>query len=639
MKKYTIASKYRSPLAAAVGLALLSSAAMAAAPPTIVGKPDAASRVNFEVALPLRNSEQLDQLLAALHDPANPQYHHWLTPAQFASRFGPEKATIDSVAAALTARGFSVQTHTRSLHVTGPAALVESTLGTHLQLAHTDTNARGTRIVSDSALSLPSELKAAGATVMSFGRNESHVMSHEVGKVNPLNRYGQDGGYYYDDLKQAYGYPSWETMVTVNGKTQRLDGTGATIGVLMSSDYLPSDVSAIFDNENWTQTTGLPDPTLYADVTIDGGGGIFGGAFAEVSIDTQSEITGAPGAHVILYDIPDLSDGSIFAGYVTAIESNQVDVLSASFGGCELDYFPQYNDGVDYRGILIAYDELYKQGNALGMTFLASSGDSAGLECPTPGYFSGATGKFIAGVEEPASDPHVTAVGGTNLVTTYIPGSLDSQYATENAWSDPEIGYDPYGIGANVYGGVWGAGGGESKMWTAPSYQSQVTTTFAGRAVPDIGMQVGGCPGGISILNKQSGFCDGENNPADGDGNTDRSYGVFAVAVGQGGGFYGYIGTSLSSPSFAGVLALLVEQNGRVGNVNGYLYGLAAQQAKSGKPAEFLHTGIPGFNGVVQSNVSATYNVSTGVGTPIVNRLIGDASAAQAGTPQSLSNP
>jgi subtilase family serine protease len=634
MKKNTI-------LAAAVGCALLSSAAMAAAPLTIVGKPDAASQVNFEVALPLRNADQLDNLLAALHDPANPQYHHWLTPAQFAVRFGPDKATMDRVVAALSARGFSVQTHTRSLHVSGPVALVESTLGTHLQLAHTDTNARGTRVVSDSALSLPSELKAAGATVMSFGRNEAHVMSHRVpAQAGPLNRNGQDGGYWYDDLKQAYEYPSWQTMVTVNGHPQRLDGTGATIGVLMSSDYLPSDVSAVFDSENWTETTGLPDPTLYADVTIDGGGGIFGGAFAEVSIDTQSEITGAPGAHVILYDIPDLSDGSIFAGYVTAIESNEVDVLNASFGGCELGYFPAYNNGVDYRGILIAYDELFKQGNALGMTFLASSGDSAGLECPTPNYFlDGTSGKFIAGVESPASDPHVTAVGGTNLVTTYIPGSLDSAYATENAWSDPEIGYDPYGIGANVYGGVWGAGGGESEMWPAPSYQSQVTTTFIGRAVPDIGMQVGGCPGGISKLNPQTGFCDGGNNPADGDGNTDRSYGIFAVAVGQGGGFFGYIGTSLSSPSFAGVLALLIEQHGRVGNVNQYLYGLAAQQAKSGTPAEFLHTGIPGFNGVVQSNVSATYNVSTGVGTPIVKRLVGAGSAASAGTPQSLSNP
>jgi subtilase family serine protease len=233
----------------------------------------------------------------------------------------------------------------------------------------------------------------------------------------------------------------------------------------------------------------------------------------------------------------------------------------------------------------------------------------------------------------------MTAVGGTNLVTTYIPGSLDSQYATENAWSDPEIPYDPYGFGANVYGGVWGAGGGVSRMWPAPSYQSLVTTTYTGRALPDIGMQVGGCPGGISKLNKKSGFCDGGNNPADGDGNTDRSYGIFAVALGQGGGFFGYIGTSLSSPSFAGVLALLIEQNGRQGNVNHYLYEIAAQQAKSGKPAEFLHTEIPGFNGVIQSNVSATYNVSTGIGTPIVKALVGAAAAAPAGTPQSLSNP
>ncbi|MGA7051281.1 MAG: protease pro-enzyme activation domain-containing protein, partial [Mycobacterium sp.] len=575
------------------------------------------------------------------HDPASPQYHHWLTPAQFGARFGADSATISRVAKALSARGFSVQTHTRSLHVSGPVALVESTLGTHLQLALTDSNASHTRVISDTALSLPPELQAAGATVMSFGPMEAHVMSQQVtpAHAGPLNRYSQDGGYWFDDLKQAYEYPSWETMVTVNGKTQRLDGTGATIGVLMSSDYLPSDVAAVFDNENWSEITGQPDPSLYADVTINGGGGLYGGAFAEVSIDTQSEITGAPGAHVILYDIPDLSDGNIFAGYVTAIESNEVDVLSASFGGCELQYFPSYNDGVDYRGILRAYDELFMQGNAQGITFLASSGDSAGKGCPTPAYFTGAPGVFVAGVEDPADDPNVTAVGGTNLVTTYIAGSLDSQYATENAWSDPEIPYDPYGIGANVSGGVWGAGGGVSKMWPAPSYQSLVTTTYTGRAVPDIGMQVGGCPGGISKLNKKTGYCDGGDNPNDGNGNTDRSYGIFAIAVGNGGGFYGYIGTSLSSPEFASALALLVEQNGRMGNVNTYLYRLAAQQAKDGKPAQFLHTQIPGFNGLIQSNVSPTYSVSTGIGTPIVKTLVGAASASPAGTPQTLSNP
>jgi subtilase family serine protease len=407
----------------------------------------------------------------------------------------------------------------------------------------------------------------------------------------------------------------------------------------MSSDYLPSDVAAVFDNEKWTATTGLPDPTLYADVAIDGGGGLYGGAFAEVSIDTQSEIGGAPGAQVILYDIPDLSDGNIFAGYVNAIESNQVDVLSASFGECELYYFPRYNDGQDYRGILTAEHELFLQGNAQGITFLASSGDSAGKECASLSYFNGETGQFIAGVSTPAADPNVTAVGGGNLVTTYIPGSLDSAYATENAWSDPEIPYDPYGFGANVYGGVWGAGGGVSAMWPAPTYQSLVTTGSTARSVPDIGMQVGGCPGGISILNKKSGFCDGNNNPNDGDGNTDRSYGIFAIAVGQGGGFFGYIGTSLSSPEFAGVLALLIEQNGRMGNVNTYLYGLAATQATEGKVAKYLHTEIPGFNGLIQSNISPTYNVSTGIGTPIVKTLVGAGTALPAGTPQTLSNP
>jgi subtilase family serine protease len=619
----------------------LASTAMAGASGlTIVGAPDAASQISFEVALPLRNVDQLHELLAALHDPTSSQYHHWLTPTQFGTLFGPDTATVNHVAAALEARGLSVQTHTQSLHVSGPVALVEGTLGAHLQLAHTDTNASGTRIVADGALTLPSELAAAGATVMSFAIPEAHVDSWKVTSKpgsSTDNRYGQDGGYWFDDLKQAYEYPSYQTMVTVKGQTQRLDGTGATIGVLMSSDYLPTDVAAVFDNEKWSKITGQPDPTLYKDIPIDGGGGLYGGAFAEVSIDTQSEITGAPGAHVILYDIPDLSDGSIFAGYVTAIETNEVDALSASFGECELFYFPAYNNGVDQRGILRAYDALFMQGNSQGITFLASSGDSAGKGCTTVSYFNGGPANFIAGVEIPASDPNVTAVGGTNLVTVYEPGSLSSQYATENAWSDPEIPYDPYGLGSNVSGGVWGAGGGVSAMWPAPSYQSLVTTGYTKRAVPDIGMHVGGCPGGISVLNKKTGFCDGNNNPNDGNGNTDRSYGIFALAVGNGGGFYGFIGTSLSSPEFASVLALLIEQNGRMGNVNSYLYGLAAAQA--GKAPKYLHTGIPGFNGLIQSNVSPTYNVSTGIGTPIVKELVGDGTAVSAGTPRTLSNP
>jgi subtilase family serine protease len=634
---------YKNIMVAGVGCTMLAGAAIGtAAGLTIVGKPEATSLASFEVALPLRNVDQLQDLLKALHDPANPQYHHWLTPAEFGTRFGPDKATVDGVVAALTARGLSVQSHTRSLHVSGPVATVESALGTHLQLAQTDTNARGSRVVAEGALRLPDELSAAGATVMSFGPNEAHVLSTLVTpKLNAAteNRNGPDGGYWFDDLKQAYQYPSYNTMVKVNGKTQRLDGTGATIGVLMSSDYWPKDVAAVFDHENWSKITGKKDPKLFKDVAIDGGGGLFGGAFAEVSIDTQSEITGAPGAHVILYDIPDLSDGNVFAGYVEVIESNEVDVLSSSFGECELFYFPQYNGGQDFRGVLQSQHELFMQGNAQGITFLTGSGDSAGKGCPTANYFSGGPAHFISSAETSADDPNVTAVGGTNLVTVFHSGSLDSQYAAENAWDDPEIPYDPYGVGNDVSGGVWGAGSGDSRVYAAPDYQSMVNTGSTRRAIPDIGMHVGGCPGGISKLSKKTGFCDGGNNPKNGNGNADRSYGIFALATGDGGGFFGFIGTSLSSPQFAGVLALLVEQKGRMGNINPYLYSLAAQQAKKGSGAKIFHTGIPGYNGVIESNISATYNASTGVGTPFVKELIGVGSAQAAGTPQTASNP
>jgi hypothetical protein len=76
-----------------------------------------------------------------------------------------------------------------------------------------------------------------------------------------------------------------------------------------------------------------------------------------------------------------------------------------------------------------------------------------------------------------------------------------------------------------------------------------------------------------------------------------------------------------------------------MGNVNEYLYGLAAKQAKEGAVAKYLHTEIPGFNGLIQSTISPTYDASTGIGTPIVKALVGAGSATPAGTPQTLSNP
>jgi subtilase family serine protease len=644
---------------------------------SLIGPAQTTAPVHFDVFLPLRNETQLDALLEAQQNPASAQYHKWLTPAQFGALFGPSAATLKSVASYLTSRGFTVnKVYTRSLRVTGTAAQITQNFGAKLVMAKSPDGA--SHIVTNDSFTMPSALSAAGAQIFSFAPHVMHADSMKVGgplsvgttrsvstpgskniqgyasnsaTPSPDNRYSATGPYWFDDLKQAYQYPSARSVENANSDPRPINGTGVTIAALMGSDVLDSDIAAVFNHENWSTIARQPNPTLAGRFYVGGGAPFGNGDSLEASLDTQQELTGAPGANVVLVDVPDLSDGNVIAGYVDIDEYNFADVVSSSFGECELFYFPKYNGGQDYRGVLKTEHELFKQGNSQGITFLASSGDSAGKECTTPSYFTGGPAYFIPGIQTPAADPDVTAVGGTNLVTDYFtppsssqnlaPGplvsTLNSAYAGENAWSDPEVPYDPYGVGTNAQGGVWGAGSGYSQMWSAPNYQSLVTTGSRMRAVPDIGMQVGGCPGTANDYHANHNECY-SNNPADGNGNPQRSAVVVAYGVGVGGGFYAVIGTSVSSPELASVVALMVEKNGRMGNINSYIYFQAAQQAINHGPPSY-HTGIPGYNGVVNTDLNSAYSLSAGVGTPIVTNFIRKSNVQQAGPPQTLSNP
>ncbi len=83
----------------------------------------------------------------------------------------------------------------------------------------------------------------------------------------------------------------------------------------------------------------------------------------------------APGASIIDYNIPDLSDSTILAGLTTIIEDNVADVVNMSFSGGEIFYSPAFNGGQSFTGILVVYDDLFAQGNVQGITFTSSSGD------------------------------------------------------------------------------------------------------------------------------------------------------------------------------------------------------------------------------------------------------------------------
>ena len=274
----------------------------------------------------------------------------------------------------------------------------------------------------------------------------------------------------------------------------------------METSAQQSDVDAYFNHEHWSATTKYLPPKFKV-MNVDGGAPFdpnSGGSF-EASLDVQQVLGGAPGAAVTLVSIPDLFDSHILDGYVAIVDGNKWALVNSSFGGCELGYTPAYNEGVDETGVLKTYDEVFMQGNAQGITFVASSGDSAGLACPSVNYFNGAERHLRPQRANPADDPNVTAVGGGNLLTTTppspqtTPSTLTSWYVSENADSDTEIPYDIYGFGKTVAGGRWGAGGGQSVVFPMPAYQVWVNffgNNVTGRIVPDVGMQVGGCPGG-----------------------------------------------------------------------------------------------------------------------------------------------
>ena len=104
------------------------------------------------------------------------------------------------------------------------------------------------------------------------------------------------------------------------------------------------------------------------------------------------------------------------------------------------------------------------EGNALGITFVAASGDSGAFAVPAPACFEKAPptpcGPMMLGIGTPAASPHVTAVGGTNLRISSGPTSLDAAYGRENADYDA-LTSDIF-FGTSATGAVWGSGGGIS---------------------------------------------------------------------------------------------------------------------------------------------------------------------------------
>jgi len=618
-----------------------------------LGAADQNATTTFNVFLPLTHTADLDQLLRDQTDPASSRYHQWLTPAQFKTQFGPRPADVARARATLEAAGFTILGEkTQNLQVSGPVWAVEKLFATQLERVRTRKGhvklAAGNR-----GLKMPAALSEMGAVIPEFSPHlAAHVHSHAAKKltsVSPLLRFSSVGFYYPNDLNEAYQLPSFQARVTPlhSRRPAQIAGVGSHIGIVISSVIDPDDLASTFNStltlapgvaltQDYSDNSNLPVPTVTIR-PVDGGSGPFDpntDDALEASVDTQMSLGTAPGAKEIIYNMADLSDASVADAYVAVDEDNVADVVSSSFGECELDFTPAYNGGQDFTFILKIFHSLFQQGNAQGITFLASSGDNGAVPCVSARFASNPQNgtNFVVGVENPASDPNVTGVGGTNLQTTPTPGADDAAYLSENADFDPRLPAvfeDSSGNQFAVGNNTWGSGGGFSTVFGKPLYQFLVNTgSNRGRAVPDVSLMMGGCPLDADIAAQDCTVLP-------------RSDALIWV----GGDLFGVIGTSSASPELAGVLALAVELNGgRLGNVNPLIYSLSAIQTLAGgtrapQPLQYFHRGISGSNNFYSVKPGQAFSEVLGTGTLDVKNFLQLPFVAPAGTPNTPSNP
>jgi subtilase family serine protease len=520
-----------------------------------VGAADPSMSVLVSVAIPLRNLPLLTSLVKESSDPNSPEFRHFLTYNEVSQTFLPTQGQYQSILGYLTSKGFTVESSALNsmIVVRGTAAQVNQYLGQSVQLY---TNGTYSYYQTTGPTTLSGAYSfASNSTGLLVRPNIMRAAGAASGAIPSANVTFTEGGQETKLLRSVYN----STGLLSHG----VNGTGYTIGLLdlYGSSLVTQDL-ALYD-----KTYGYPAPPNFSVSTIGPYNPNLGSALGwdgEIDLDVQTSHAMAPGANIILY----AANGALPLSSMVAqvVQDGKANVVSQSFGLPEWQY---YESGpMTYLFNSIFTDNYYMLGSAMGMTFLASSGDGGG---------SGFSAGPEAGAEYPASSPFVTALGGT---TTYISktasGALSSN---QTAWSN--IAFVPYFVNEG------GSGGGVSALEPTPWYQSSlpVPASFpSGRMVPDISLDASGTPGTFII------------------------YRGSPVATG---------GTSEASPLFAGLVALLMgAEKGSLGLFNPAIYQLAGNSStyqRAFTPITFGYT-IPWVS-------KFGYNLATGWGAPNIGEI------------------
>jgi subtilase family serine protease len=362
-----------------------------------------------------------------------------------------------------------------------------------------------------------------------------------------------------------------------------INGAGRTI-VIVDAYGSPTIAS---DLQNFDAVMGLPNPS-FTVITPAGSPPPFDandpnqfGWSVETTLDVQWAHVTAPGARIVLAVAASNNDSDILNTTKYVVEHNLGDVISQSFGEAEACMDPT---------LLNEQHAVFAEAVRKGITLFASSGDSGASQ---PSCDPNSSDALFA-ASTPASDPNVTAVGGTSLTADASTGA----YQSETAWTEP-FGCNPPAVAASD---VNCSGGGFSAVYARPDYQSALQKNRA-RGVPDVAYNAG-VAGGVLVYSA-----------------------TINVAVGLPANaqvFFIIGGTSAGSPQWAGLAADADQLGGhRMGNINPALYSIG--QAKS-QYAAAMHDITTGNNDVAEIgggfNAGPRWDPVTGLGTPIASALL-----------------
>jgi len=534
------------------------------------GAVDRATEISYATLL-LKPADGLDEFLVAQQSASSSDYHRWLTPEQFGTRFGLSDGDMRQVTEWLRSQGLRVNDVARGRHwitFSGTADTVGRALHTEF---HQYVVRNEKHIANATDPSVPAALQDVVAGFMGLNDFLPHP-AHIKGPALAASPDLTSGGTHFlapDDIATIYNIaPLYAAGI---------DGTGQTIAVLGQTAINLTDIAT------FRTRFGLP-PNVPQQVLYGTSPGIRTIDLEEADLDIEWSGAVARNATIVY-----VYSSDVFNSAAYAVDQVTAPVMTMSYGSCEPENVP-------------AFRIIAQQANAQGITWMIASGDWGAATCDLtnviPQASKGPTVSF------PADFPEVTAVGGTEFNEgsgTYWATSnsktLSSalSYIPEMAWNDSPL-----------YDGLVATGGGPSQMFAKPYWQTGPgVPNDNARDVPDVALASSASHDGYEFVSSGS-----------------------VSIVG---------GTSVASPEFAGIVALLnhylmsggvLAQPG-LGNINPQLYRLAQTSADAFHDITVGNNMVPCLqgspecvDGLMGFNAAAGYNLTTGLGSVNVYNLV-----------------